>query len=144
MSPISHAAEVTSLFGWRTNPITHQREFHRGIDLSLPYGYPVGAFFEGQIVWARPRGGYGNCVIIKHDDKRYTLYGHLSQISVEEGQEVQANELIGYVGSTGMSTGPHLHLEYWVDGQYVNPLLLCQTPKSKQAVQENDPKSSRK
>lgn len=129
ITQVTYAAQVTSLFGWRINPITHRQEFHTGIDLSLPYGYPVGSFFAGQVVWARPRGGYGNCVIVQHEGNRYTLYGHLSRIVAVPGQKVNANELIGYVGSTGMSTGPHLHLEYWVNGQYVDPLLLWQTPQ---------------
>jgi murein DD-endopeptidase MepM/ murein hydrolase activator NlpD len=118
------AFKVSSPFGWRINPISHRWEFHPGIDIPLNYGTPVLALFDGMVVWAGPRGGYGNTVILQHHDDTFTLYGHCARVMVYPGQTVKAGEQIGIVGSTGYSTGPHLHLEYWVHNQYVDPMVI--------------------
>ena len=124
ISSNTYAFTVSSGFGWRIHPITGKWTFHRGIDIPLPTGTPIVALFDGIIVWAGPRGGYGNCVIIQHQEKVYTLYAHNSKILVIPGQKIRAGELISRSGSTGMSTGPHLHLELWENNQYVNPLRI--------------------
>jgi murein DD-endopeptidase MepM/ murein hydrolase activator NlpD len=118
------AFTVSSPFGWRINPISHRWEFHTGIDIPLNYGTPVLALFDGMVVWAYPRGGYGNTVILQHHDNTYTLYGHCAKVLVQPGQTVKAGEQIGIVGSTGYSTGPHIHLEYWINNQYVDPMVI--------------------
>jgi murein DD-endopeptidase MepM/ murein hydrolase activator NlpD len=118
------AFTVSSPFGWRINPISHRREFHTGIDIPLNYGTPILALFDGVVVWAGPRGGYGNTVILQHQDDTFTLYGHCAKVLVQTGQTVQAGDQIAMVGSTGYSTGPHLHLEYWVNHQYVDPMVI--------------------
>lgn len=115
---------VSSPFGWRRHPMTHQWEFHRGIDISISYGRLIGAVFDGKVVWAGPWGGYGNTVIVQHQKTIYTLYGHCSRIFVSRGQNVRAREAIAAVGSSGNSTGPHVHLEYWVNHKYVDPMLI--------------------
>jgi murein DD-endopeptidase MepM/ murein hydrolase activator NlpD len=104
------AFTVSSPFGWRINPLSHRWEFHPGIDIPLNYGTPVLALFDGVVVWAGPRGGYGNTVILQHHDNIYTFYGHCALVMVQTGQKVRAGEQIGIVGSTGYSTGSHIHL----------------------------------
>lgn len=122
---------VTSPFGWRIHPISGEWKFHSGVDLGYDYGATVPSLFDGQIVQSGDFGdGYGNQVLIYHDSLDcYTRYGHLSYIYVSAGEYVYAGQVIGCVGSTGYSTGPHLHLEYIIrseDGgyQYADPLSL--------------------
>lgn len=123
-----YAVQVTESFGWRIHPLTGKSEFHRGIDIAGKYGSPIYAVFGGDVVWAAPFKGYGNTVLLHHSKNRYTLYGHCSAIFVRRGQKVTTGERIAYVGSTGISTGPHLHLEYWVNNRYVDPLVIWQMP----------------
>jgi murein DD-endopeptidase MepM/ murein hydrolase activator NlpD len=118
------AFTVSSPFGWRINPISRHWEFHPGIDIPLNYGTPILALIDGKVAWAGPRGGYGNTVILQHRDNTFTLYGHCARVTVQSGQMVRAGEQIGIVGSTGESTGPHVHIEYWVDNQYVDPMVI--------------------
>lgn len=122
---------VTSPFGWRIHPITGEYKFHAGVDLGYDYGASVPTLFDGQVVQSGDFGdGYGNQVLIYHYDYDcYTRYGHLSAVYVSAGEYVSAGQIIGLVGSTGTSTGPHLHLEYIIraaDGgyEYANPLAL--------------------
>ena len=122
---------VTSNFGWRNDPITGEWKFHTGVDLGYDYGAGIPALFNGIVAAAGQDGGYGNCVVLYHSEiDAYTRYAHCDSLCVTVGQSVAAGEIIAYVGSTGRSTGPHLHLEYIVkanDGyQYINPLLLWQ------------------
>jgi murein DD-endopeptidase MepM/ murein hydrolase activator NlpD len=98
--------------------------FHHGIDLALRTGTPVLAAFDGKVKLATGYGGYGNCVIISHDNGLETLYGHLHRITVRIGQKVKAGQMIGKGGSTGYSTGPHLHFEVRYQGYSVNPSLI--------------------
>jgi murein DD-endopeptidase MepM/ murein hydrolase activator NlpD len=111
MYPLSIPAPITSLFGWRTHPITGNQRFHAGTDLGAPMGTPVLAAARGQVETANWLGGYGLAVILNHQSAEQTLYGHMSEIFVQPGQWVEAGTMIGRVGSTGASTGPHLHFE---------------------------------
>jgi murein DD-endopeptidase MepM/ murein hydrolase activator NlpD len=113
---------ISSGFGYRTDPITGQQAFHAGVDFAAPCGTPIKAAGTGQVVSAGPNGGYGNATVINHGGGLATLYGHQSSIVVSVGQIVQQGQLIGYVGSTGKSTGCHLHFEVRVGGNPVNPL----------------------
>ncbi len=117
--PIS--AYVTSEYGWRIHPIYGTKRLHAGIDLGAGTGTPIAAAAGGTVISAGWLGGYGNSVIINHGNGVTTLYAHQSKISVSNGQQVGQGEVIGLVGSTGNSTGPHLHLEFRVNGSAVNP-----------------------
>ncbi|NJR16368.1 MAG: M23 family metallopeptidase [Calothrix sp. CSU_2_0] len=109
--PVSIPSPITSVFGWRTHPITGDRRFHSGTDIGAAMGTPVLAAYTGQIEVADFVGGYGLTVIVNHNSAVQTLYGHMSQVYVQPGQWVQQGTVIGLVGSTGNSTGPHLHFE---------------------------------
>ena len=109
--PLSVAAPITSLFGWRVHPITGDRRFHAGTDLGAPTGTPILAAARGQVESANWLGGYGLAVTINHGSAQQSLYGHMSEIFVQPGQWVEPGTVIGRVGSTGNSTGPHLHFE---------------------------------
>ena len=119
--PIPFAA-VTSQFGPRTHPILGTVRVHTGIDLRAGTGVPVRAAGAGEVVLAGVRGGYGNAVVIGHGGNLATLNAHLSSILVSPGQTVTPGQIVGLVGSTGMSTGPHLHFEVRIGGTPVNPL----------------------
>ncbi len=114
-------ARVTSEFGYRIHPIYGTRRLHAGIDLGASTGTPIAASKGGTVISAGPRGGYGNTVVISHGGGISTLYAHQSQIAVSAGQSVGRGEVIGYVGSTGNSTGPHLHFEVRVNGVATDP-----------------------
>jgi murein DD-endopeptidase MepM/ murein hydrolase activator NlpD len=109
--PLSSPAPITSSFGWRTHPITGSRRFHSGVDIGAPMGAPVVAAGSGTIISAGWVGGYGKAIIIQHNGVQQTLYGHLSEVFVQPGQRIEQGTVIGRVGSTGNSTGPHLHFE---------------------------------
>jgi murein DD-endopeptidase MepM/ murein hydrolase activator NlpD len=109
--PLSIPASITSIFGWRTHPITGDQRFHSGTDVGAAEGTPVLAAITGQVEVADYVGGYGLTVILNHNSAQQTLYGHMSQVYVQPGQVVQQGTVIGLVGSTGVSTGPHLHFE---------------------------------
>lgn len=110
--PLATPAPITSLFGWRTHPIFGDRRFHAGTDIAAPTGTPVLAAKAGTVFTADYLGGYGLTVILRHDDgSQETRYAHLSQLMVRPGEAVKQGDVIGLVGSTGNSTGPHLHFE---------------------------------
>jgi murein DD-endopeptidase MepM/ murein hydrolase activator NlpD len=115
-------SDFTSYFGYRSNPFNFGRnEFHPGLDFKGQMGEPVKSTASGRVVYAGKAGGYGNCVRISHGNNIETWYGHLSRILVREGQRINVGDLIGKVGSTGRSTGPHLHYEVRRNGEAVNP-----------------------
>jgi murein DD-endopeptidase MepM/ murein hydrolase activator NlpD len=110
--PLIGSAVTTSEFGWRLHPVMGTWLMHAGRDLAAPEGTPVVAALSGRVVSSGLAGGYGLAVELEHDNpRRRTLYGHLSELYVREGQMVRQGEVIGRVGSTGLSTGPHLHFE---------------------------------
>jgi murein DD-endopeptidase MepM/ murein hydrolase activator NlpD len=102
---------ISSGFGLRRHPIYRYKSFHKGIDMPRPYGFPVRASREGRVIFAGWRGGFGRLVIVKHSGGVCTWYGHLSSISVSSGDKVPKGRLLGRVGNSGISTGPHLHFE---------------------------------
>jgi murein DD-endopeptidase MepM/ murein hydrolase activator NlpD len=109
--PLSTPTQVGSPFGWRVHPITGKKRLHSGMDFAAPEGAPVLAAIGGRVVSAGVLGGYGKTVVIEQAGRIQTRYAHLSHISVQAGQELAAGTPIGAVGSTGRSTGPHLHFE---------------------------------
>jgi murein DD-endopeptidase MepM/ murein hydrolase activator NlpD len=113
---------ITSYFGYRYHPILHFSRFHAGLDIGAGWGSPIVAAGDGQVVSAGWAGGYGREVRIAHAGGLVSLYGHMSQIVAEPGTYVRQGQLIGYVGSSGLSTGPHVHFEVRLGGQPVNPL----------------------
>ena len=119
--PVPGHHRITSPFGYRIHPILKYRKLHTGVDIGAPNGTPVVSAGSGTVIASRFMSGYGNCIMIDHGGK-VTVYGHLSSRAVSPGQSVSAGETIGYVGSTGMSTGAHLHFEVRVNGAVQNPL----------------------
>jgi len=119
---------ITSRYGWRKDPFTGKREFHPAIDICAPWGTPVRAAAQGKVVYAGWKDAYGLMIRIRDGYGYYTVYGHLSKILVKQGSWVRKGQIIGRVGSTGRSTGPHLHFEVWHNGKTVNPLNLMVEP----------------
>ncbi len=114
-------AMLTSDYGMRTHPVLGGRRNHKGVDLAQPTGTPVYATADGIVSMAERYSSYGNYVQIEHGGELQTRYAHLSGYAVAEGEQVRKGQLIGYVGSTGRSTGPHLHYEVRVAGEAVDP-----------------------
>ena len=123
--PIASSHRVTSPFGWRTHPITGRRNLHGGIDIAAPNGTPIMASKAGVVVISQYGSSYGNYVVISHPDGTRTLYAHMSQRNVSAGDTVRQGQTVGLVGSTGSSTGNHLHFETWTgssSSSRVNPM----------------------
>jgi murein DD-endopeptidase MepM/ murein hydrolase activator NlpD len=118
------AGPITSYFGYRYHPILHFTRFHAGLDIGANWGSPIAAAADGQVIGAGWSGGYGREVQIAHGGGLTSLYGHMSEIVASPGSYVRRGQLIGYVGSSGLSTGPHLHFEVRQNGQPVNPLAV--------------------
>ncbi|MBP5742023.1 MAG: M23 family metallopeptidase, partial [Paludibacteraceae bacterium] len=112
---------MASGYGRRIDPVYHTPKFHAGMDFAAPTGTKIFATGDGKVTLAEWKQGYGKCVIISHGYGYETLYGHMHDFNVREGQEVRRGDVIGYVGSTGKSTGSHLHYEVHVNGSPVNP-----------------------
>jgi murein DD-endopeptidase MepM/ murein hydrolase activator NlpD len=124
-TPIN-GARLSSSFGMRKHPILGYNKMHRGTDFAAPSGTPIMASGSGTVTRARWCGGGGNCVKIKHNSTYETIYAHMKNFAkgIKEGRKVRQGQVIGYVGSTGMSTGPHLHYEVVVNGKKVNSQRL--------------------
>lgn len=125
---ISHAPNVwpvegriTGSFGERIDPFNGEGAFHRGVDISTAYGTPIIAPADGEVIFAAPYAGYGRLVEIDHGHGFITRFGHMSAFNVTNGQSVHRGDIIGYVGLSGRSTGPHVHYEVWVNNVPVNP-----------------------
>ena len=125
--PIESYTRISSPFGIRVHPITHTVRMHTGIDYAAPQGTRVLAPSDGVVSFRGWKGGYGNAVMLTHDNGMETLYGHLSAFisGVDVGTRVNSGAVIGLVGSTGHSTGPHLHYEVRINGQPVNPATVA-------------------
>lgn len=113
---------ITSPFGWRIHPVFGTSKFHSGIDIGVDYGTPILATNAGTVVYSGWLGGYGYCVMVDHGGGIVSLYGHNQSLAVSEGQYVNRGALLSYAGSTGYSTGPHLHFEIRVHGEVVDPI----------------------
>jgi murein DD-endopeptidase MepM/ murein hydrolase activator NlpD len=115
------SGEVNSTYGYRKDPFNHRSAFHSGIDIEAKPGQAVVTTADGVVDHADWKKGYGKTVIVKHKGGYETLYGHLSEIEVKKGQEVKSGDIIGYAGSTGRSTGTHVHYEVIRNGKNLNP-----------------------
>ena len=123
---------LTGYFGGRADPFSGEPAFHQGLDISTEKGQPVYATADGQVVSASYTGDYGNLIVLRHDFGLSTRYGHLSRFNVATGATVHRGDVIGFVGSTGRSTGAHLHYEILANGKLINPLQLLTQPAQRQ------------
>ncbi len=121
---------ITSGFGSRRHPVLGYQRMHSGLDFGASHGTPIYAVTDGRVVYAARKGGYGNFVQINHGGNLATGYGHMSRIAARNGQIVRRGQIIGYVGSTGLSTGPHLHYELYRAGRPINPLSVKFTTRA--------------
>ena len=113
---------ISDKFGYRTDPFTRKKTYHEGLDIAASSGTDIKAAADGKVIFSGQKSGYGNVVILEHDHQIKTVYAHASKLLVEAGQQVQKGDEIAKVGSTGRSTGPHLHFEVLVGGTPVDPL----------------------
>ena len=123
---------LTSNYGMRNHPVLGGRRQHNGVDLAAPAGTPIYATADGMVSKAEWFSGYGLYVALEHGGDIQTRYGHMSRLNVSSGQQVRKGDIIGYVGSTGRSTGPHLHYEVRIAGQAVNPLPYMRAEEIRQ------------
>lgn len=135
LTPVN-GARMSSGFGMRSHPVRGGRRMHKGVDLAAPTGTPVYATANGIVGLARWGRGYGLYIKIDHGAELETRYAHLSRLAVAAGDRVEKGEVIGYVGSTGWSTGPHLHYEVRVDGVAVNPIHYMLAKRSDTRIAE--------
>lgn len=133
ISPL-RSMRMTSGYGMRTHPVLGRRRAHKGVDLAAPTGTPIYATADGLVSRANWFSSYGKYISIEHGGEIQTRFAHLSRIAVRNGQRVQKGDLIGFVGSTGRSTGPHLHYEVRVSGRSVNPLHYMTEPNTPSAT----------
>ncbi len=122
MWPVPASSRITSQYGYRIHPVYKTKKFHSGIDIGAPYGVDILAAADGTVTLATTNGGYGKCVIINHGSGITTLYGHNSTLLVSVGNKVTKGQVIAKAGSTGVSTGPHLHFEVRVNGSTTDPM----------------------
>jgi len=122
---------LTGTFGGRSDPFTGEPGFHQGLDISTAKGQPVFATADGRVESASYTGDYGNLIVLRHDFGLSTRYGHLSRFNVKNGSAVHRGDVIGFVGSTGRSTGAHLHYEILANGKLLNPLQLLTQPSAR-------------
>ena len=126
--PIPYA-RLSSGFGGRRHPVLGRMRMHKGVDYAAGTGTPIQAAGDARVEFVGRKGGYGNAVILNHGGGKTTLYGHMSRFAgIRSGQRVAQGTIIGYVGSTGMSTGPHLHYEFRINGVHMNPLKMTLPP----------------
>ncbi|MDR0409147.1 MAG: M23 family metallopeptidase [Spirochaetaceae bacterium] len=118
---------LSSHYGYRRSPITGLRAFHSGVDIAANTGVPIKAVMDGMVISAGYNDVFGNFVVISHSSNYRTLYGHMSVINVETGKTVKKGQMIGAVGNTGQSTGPHLHFQVYKNGLTMNPLNVMST-----------------
>jgi len=137
LTPVN--GRITSLYGQRFHPILGYTRMHAGVDFGAPWGSPIVASAAGVVSFAGFHGGHGNYVRLEHGGGLGTGYGHMSRIAVSPGERVSAGEVIGYVGSSGLSTGPHLHYEMYRDGRTVNPLGQSFAAATVTVTREVDP-----
>jgi murein DD-endopeptidase MepM/ murein hydrolase activator NlpD len=122
---------ISDGYGMRRNPFSNEgRETHEGLDIAVDFGTPVSSTADGLVIFAAPHAGYGNLVILYHSNGITTRYGHLSRITVEPGQRVKRGDQIGHAGSTGRSTGPHVHYEVRENDQPLDPARYIGQPRS--------------
>ena len=122
--PVHARWYLSSAFGWRKSPFTGARSYHSGVDMACPQGTRIYAAMDGKVTSTGFNNTYGNYVIVTHHSGYKTLYGHMSAIAAVKNQYVTQNSVIGYVGSTGLSTGPHLHFTVFKNGKQINPQNL--------------------
>lgn len=124
-TPLKRRYWLSSYYGWRNSPFdSSKRSFHSGIDMASTAGTPIYAALDGRVTAVGYNATYGNYVIITHHSGYKTLYGHMKETACKKGNFVYTNTIIGYVGSTGLSTGPHLHFTVYKNGKTINPLTL--------------------
>jgi len=116
--------KINSPFGWRRHPVTRRRDFHTGIDIKAPRGRAINAAKAGRVEYSGWMGGYGRVVVVRHNDGYSTLYAHCSSLSVRNGQSVSQGQTIASVGTSGRTTGPHLHFEIRQGKSPMNPLKM--------------------
>ena len=120
--PVPGYSRISSPYGYRIHPIFNTQKIHTGIDIPAPTGTPAVSIDSGKVIFAGVQRGYGNTVMIQHDDGKVTLYAHNSELVVSVGQRVEKGQVVSKIGSTGNSTGPHLHFEVRINGNHVNPI----------------------
>lgn len=130
---------VSSPYGYRIHPISGEKNLHHGMDIAVAQGTPIRAVHDGRIVSAGDAGGYGLCVVIEDDKGYQSRYAHCASLSVGAGQEVKRGDVIATVGSTGNSTGPHLHLETMLNGQYLNPYYFVDNGDTSGGARPGEP-----
>jgi murein DD-endopeptidase MepM/ murein hydrolase activator NlpD len=113
---------ITSRFGWRTHPLTKRREFHKALDIANNKGTPIRATADGKAIFVGWQGSYGKSIIIDHGHSFSTHYSHNNTLLIKAGERVKRGQIIALLGSTGRSTGPHIHYEVWYKGKPVNPI----------------------
>ncbi|HKX79734.1 MAG TPA: M23 family metallopeptidase [Novosphingobium sp.] len=117
----ANVGHMSSGFGYRSDPFNGRGAFHAGLDFAAPYGAPIYAAASGRVSFAGIKQGYGNCIEVDHGNGLVTRYAHMSRFVAAIGRQVDAGDMIGAIGSTGRSTGPHLHFEVHINGRPVNP-----------------------
>ncbi len=135
-SPLKFSRVTSGFNKNRYHPVLKRKRPHYGVDFGAPTGTPVHAVGDGVVSLAGTHGGHGRHVKLDHAGPYESSYSHLSRIAVKRGQKVRQGQIIGYVGSTGLATGPHLHYQFWVDGKYVNPLTVKLPSEGTPAIQD--------
>ena len=135
VKPMAQITGISSPYGYRKDPLRLSLAFHGGVDFKAAYGEPVLATSSGKVTWAGSHGPYGNLIEILHDNGVSTRYGHLKSVNVSLGQKVDRGDVVGWMGNTGRSTGPHLHYETRVNGLVIDPQNFWRTQNDLQALE---------